>query len=739
MTISSSHTWKFQRIGGLDQVVLSTADDILNLNKLDPKLWVALSCPVSGLEFDEKTLVLLDRNKDGHIRIPDILTAIAWTNERLTDITCIIDELPALPLDRIRTDSDDKQKLYNTAKAILVNANKPDAEELTLDDVRQSITVNADHLFNGDCVFPLSNELDPSMQSFIKDAINVIGAVKDISGKDGVNSDIVKAFIQSLQNWITWRNGVGSTTTQLGENTAEAWQLLHTIKNKVDDYFLRSELADYAPQAQSSLNVNEKFIVPSENGLLENDILAGLPLAKIEADKPLNLASGLNPIWRKQVERFAELVAPFLNDANSLTRKEWLNLQTMLEPYAQAILSKPQLVAVDVTTPPSLPIDKLGEKRAQEIVSGQFIEQFEKLVSEDKATPISAADVAALEKLILLHKNLYRLLMNFTSFHDFYSVDDKAAFQIGKLYIDGRCCSLCIPVDDVAKHTTLANYSELFLLYCECIREDKKQTIVAAMTAGGGDLLLEGRNGVFVDSKNQNWDAKVIKIITKPISIRQAVWDPYKRIGRFISDQLNKWATAKDADAITAATGNLTQAASTPTTGSAAPKFDIGRNVGILAAVGLAIGAVGTALASIAQALFGLTWWQFPLVIIGLFVIISGPSVIMAWLKLKQRTLGPLLEASGWAINGMVKINFYLGSLLTTQAELPENAKRCLTDPLKRKSKKKLVIFLIAILLGAAATGGWLWYKGYLDKFTQKTPTTNVEVNTTNTNTESKE
>lgn len=71
--MNTSHTWDFVRLGGLDPVVISTAEDLLHLKDLDQKLWGALACPVASLEVDEKTLALIDRDKDGRIRVPEIL------------------------------------------------------------------------------------------------------------------------------------------------------------------------------------------------------------------------------------------------------------------------------------------------------------------------------------------------------------------------------------------------------------------------------------------------------------------------------------------------------------------------------------------------------------------------------------------------------------------------------------------------------------------------------------------
>ncbi len=702
--------WTFQRIGGLDQVVFNKPEDIINLPSLDPKLWVALSCPTKGLEFDERTLELLDTDQDDRIRIPDILDAIAFAKSKLVSFDTILQSSEILPLSNIDASTQEGQKLLTTAHSILSSLNKPDRDYLTQQDVQQSLKINANKLYNGDAIFPPSSELSDDMRLFIQTAIKIIGAIKDISGQDGINLQIASTFIRDLQTWRNWLHNINNVETPFNNKTPEIWKLVQLLKPKIDDYFLRTELAQYAPQAQSVLNVDEKFIVPKENGLLADDMLADLPLSKIEAGKNLDLVNGLNPIWRSKVERFSHLVNTSLSDPTQLSREEWQRIQADLTAYSELVRSKPSMTELNVTTKPTSVIDELSESDVDKILAGNFIEQFKTMVDEDNKAPISASDVLVLERLVLFNKHLYRLLVNFTSFLDFFSFDRTAAFQLGKLYIDGRCATLCVSVNDINKHIALANYSELCLLYCECTRKGKKQIIAAAITAGNGDLLMEGRNGVFIDYDGNDWDASVVKMITKPISITQAIWAPYQRIGRLITEQINKWASSKDADI----EKSSTQAVSVQTTDN---KFDIGKSVGIFAAIGLAIGAIGTALATIFQAIFELKWWQFPLVFIGLFLIISGPSMVLAWLKLRRRTLGPLLEASGWAINGRVKINLLLGGLLTSKAELPDNAKRNLIDPMTTKRRKPMIILLLAIVVGISVTGGWLWHKGYLEQY----------------------
>jgi hypothetical protein len=50
-------------------------------------------------------------------------------------------------------------------------------------------------------------------------------------------------------------------------------------------------------------------------------------------------------------------------------------------------------------------------------------------------------------------------------------------------------------------------------------------------------------------------------------------------------------------------------------------------------------------------------------------------------MKLHSRNLGPLLDASGWAVNTRLRINLPFGRTLTALAQLPPNAERSLSDP----------------------------------------------------------
>ena len=232
--------------------------------------------------------------------------------------------------------------------------------------------------------------------------------------------------------------------------------------------------------------------------------------------------------------------------------------------------------------------------------------------------------------------------------------------------------------------------------------------IAAVVTDGDIAALREGKHGLFYDRVGQEWDATVFKIIDNPISIRQAFWSPYRKLGRFIEKTIEKNASEKD-DKVNA---DLTAKVAAPGEEKKAP-FDIAKYAGIFAAVGIALGAIGVAIGSIAKSLSGFVWWQWLILIAAILLVISGPAMILAWIKLRKRSLSPLLNANGWAINAAAKVNITFGATLTEIGKTPVKAD---PDPYADKTPwwKKLIGWLI--VLGIIF---WICYsQNWIEKWT---------------------
>jgi len=361
-------------------------------------------------------------------------------------------------------------------------------------------------------------------------------------------------------------------------------------------------------------------------------------------------------------------------------------------------------------------------------------------VAKDKAEEGNSTAVVGLNRLVHYHRDLNQLCHNFVSFSDFYGRKNKAIFQAGTLYLDQRSCDLCLTVEDAGKHAAMAGLAGTYLAYCECVRKStgEKMQIVAAFTGGDSDNLMVGRNGIFYDRKGRDWDATITKIVDNPISIRQAFWSPYKKLVRMIEEQVAKRAAA--ADAASSAKLEAT-AATTAQIDKAKPPEPTKIDVGVVAALGVAFGAIGTALSALATGLMKIPTWQIPLVFVALALLISGPAMLIAWLKLRKRNLGPILDANGWAVNAKARINVPFGGSLTQVATLPPGAQRDLTDPYAEKKSRWPTIIVLVILLWIAYTlldkKGKIydWTKGWLGKpAAAQVDKVKADANTTGTN-----
>lgn len=706
------HQWRFFRSGGFDQVHLNSSADLVSLGELDPKLWAALSCPTDNLEFDAKTLEFIDTDNDGHIRVPEIVAAVNWTTSLLKNPEDMIRGSNSLPLTAINDDMAEGALLLASAKEILLNIGKGEEPAITVEDTADLNKIFASTKYNGDGIIPSNTALESSTQTVIEEIICCVGSDEDRSGLPGISEEKVKQFYIEANAFSEWWREAEKDSINillLGDETNAAEAAFDRVKVKIDDYFTRCRLAEFDQRASDPLNpaLTEYEALTSKNLSADSEEVAAFPLAKIEAKKPLPLENGINPAWTGALTEFKKkVVVPLLGNKDNLSNGDWQELCNKFSAY-QAWLRAKRGAAVE----------SLGIKRVRAILTGGYHEKIMQLIQNDKSHSGTADAINAVEKLIRFHCHLFQLLDNFVSFHDFYTAQNKAIFQAGSLYLDGRSCDFCLYVTDINKHSSMANLSGTYLAYCECRREgddSKKMNIAAAFTNGDADNLMVGRNGIFYDRKGQDWDATIVKIIEHPISVRQAFWYPYKRIGKMIGEQVEKLVSAREKAVQDQAASGITNTAHAADAGKAPPApFDVGKFAGIFAAIGLAIGAIGTAIASVVTGFISLSWWQMPLTIIVLILFISGPSVILAFLKLRKRNLAPLLDGNGWAVNTRAIINIPFGASLTKTAALPPGAQRSLIDPYAEKERPwKLYLFLL-LLLGSIL---YFWNSDYFNK-----------------------
>ncbi|MCQ2058364.1 MAG: hypothetical protein MJY71_00840 [Bacteroidaceae bacterium] len=622
---AEKYKWSFYSLGGVTRVNIQSGQDIAHLGELDMKLWTALSCPTTGLEFNQKFLSLMDTDKDGKIKTKEVVAASKYVTGALKDPNVLVNVKDTLSLSDLNTENELGKRLADTISLIK-------------DGTDTSIT--------GSNVADYMAKLN---------AMTFEVAAKDVIVPPyGADTDAVAAAYNALDA-------------------------------KVKDYFMRCKLLVFNGDCSSVIDTSVTSLGNFSAGDLSAHItdIAAMPLAKPQTSMLLPSVENVNPVWKEQYKAVVDLALASDNKATAYGEKQWEQVGANLSAYFSAVEAQNSGAQ-----------NELIAKRDAQLASAKELDEF-----------------------ICLYTYLYDFIRNYVVFSDFYSRDDsqQAVFQAGKLFIDQRCCELCVRVSDLGKHADMAKLSGMFLIYCHCwsYTGTEQMDIVAVLTEGDVKDLRAGKNAVFIDRDGKDWYATVTNIVDNPVSIRQAFWSPYRKFGRWCSEKINKMA----ADRENKVSENMTAAAS----GDASKKqqvFDVAKFAGIFAAVGLAIGSLGSFLDKLVDKCLLLHWWQFLIIFAVILLLISGPSMFIAWGKLRKRDLGPVLNANGWAINARVLVNVRFGHTLTSLAKYPKLDLKNIgaADPYAKK-KSSFWPWFFAILIVLVAAFAAMYFLGYFSEW----------------------
>ena len=341
-----------------------------------------------------------------------------------------------------------------------------------------------------------------------------------------------------------------------------------------------------------------------------------MPLVTDEPDKTLPLRDHLNPKHLEAVLAFAEkCVKPVIGERDSISRLDWKKVKAAFAPYRAWVAAKP------VASAP------------------------EKAGLEDE------------EKFVRYRMNLGEFLVNYVSMDRLYSGKGEAIFQMGVLRIDGKELNLCFHVDSEAAHSALSGRSDCCVIYVKLSRpeEGATRTMCAVVTAGTVGGLYVGRNGVFYDRDGRNWEATITKVVEAQVSLAEAFWMPWKKLGAAISGAVKKFLGDREAAAdakLAAGAQNVTAGKKDGASGAGGAAL-----ASSVAAIGIGVGMVGAAAASLMAAVKGMGPWQAVAAVVAIVLVVSMPSVILTWFKLRRRDLGAILNAGGWAVNRQMRFS----------------------------------------------------------------------------------
>ncbi len=563
-----------------------------------------------------------------------------------------------------------------------------------------SVLKDKDLILKGTDTLPLDalNQEDGDGKALFEASVGILKSLNKTEAKEICLADssscLATVLKKKLEAALSAIDKNAALEAPYGDQTDAVESAYKALDAKVKDFFMRGKLAQFSTESTASLDVQVAQIqaISAENLTNKMEEIASYPIARIEGKDTLDLKASINPAWASQFNVIRAILDP---KAKEMSEADWNEIGTKLKAFRDYQASV-NITEADI---------KLDEE---------------------------SAGVQLVDKLLHLTRDYYTLLKNYVTLQDFYG-RKKAIFQAGTLLIDQRTCDLCVKVADAGAIAAQAPKSGMYLVTCVCSSKvwNESFNVIAAMTVGDVDDIYVGKNCIFYDRKGRDFDAKVINIIDNPISIKQAMWSPYKKMGKMISDQIEKFAAEKEAGVMNDASKGITEktevvkntnAENAKDTGKAVSSFDIAKFAGIFAAIGMALGMLASALAAIFAGVYhvfaDLVWWKSCLLVVavicGIIILISGPSMFLAWLKLRRRNLAPVLNANGWAVNAMAKINIPFGATLSQEAKYPK--KVSVKDPFSEKMPvwKKFLIWLCVVLVVVVVVGYFAVSKGLM-------------------------
>ena len=706
-----------RNFGGVQQLVVSSEADLAAIDALDPARWAATSAPLRDLHCDPAFLAFVDTAGNGRIRVKELIAARDWLFSRLKSRRRVEQRSDELVLDDLDASTPDGLKLRHAAEHVVRELGLSDPARLKLADVRAFRAGYARTLANGDGVVPPALVPESDVADFARDVMSVVGSAPDASGESGVGEAQLARFLEGGKAFLSWKAKPQSSPdlVPLGDGTEPGLAAVRALDAKIEEYFLVCDLLRQEQQAASALRSTDEELKSLRAGGAPGIemYLAQAPLATPNPAGELALSAAVNPAFQAAFSTLNDKVLSRLAPGQgAIDRVAWRKLKATFDPYLAWQKEKP-----------AEPFEAVKLERLDEHMMAPLQSKLRGYIDVDKAAAPELLQVAEVEKLILYQRHLVELANNFVNFSALYDPSQTALVEMGSIVVDGRRLEFCARVENRAAHKAVAAESLIFLVYAQVLEKDSAAPafeVVAPVTSGERGRLRAGKRGLFIDVQGKEWDAVIVEVVENPISIKEAMLQPFRRLQKMIGERIEtllvKQHASHEAALVATATGDAAPVKPAP------EKKDTGGMQNLLIGGSIAFAALGSALAYVVSAVTSIPPLKLLGGVAGLSVLLAGLSALLGWLKLRRRDMGMLFEASGWAINPRMKITRRLGILFTRTPDFPEGTRVDRRDVLAglaviqaqdKEIARKRRRFSGAVLLALLAGAAYVWFRLY--------------------------
>ena len=711
----SETSMKFRRIGGSSQLVIESANDFRNAYELDPAHWTLTSIPAKNLLCPADFLALIPQDASGRIHVKDVRGLLKWVISTVADLSDFITAAPSLRLAALNDKDADGLRAKETAELALKRIGSKNTSAITLDQINEFKTLVSNALQNGDGIIPPGPVQDEITAECIKFAMAAVGSQKDISGADGVGAAELDAFEAMLNGFLAWTDEGIAREKELfpyAAATAGLWSKYLAVAADVDDYFESCHALVFAGSHDSSSRVPMNTFDSNDSSSVK-DFFKKAPLAPADPACVLHLNERVNPTRAGVLTAFFEAFrAAVPGEADAISESEWTAFKAAIAPYGDWTGRKN-----------TDKLDGLDIARLRAVAASKAFENIRAMIAEDAVVSNNVTCCDLVRKVIICQTNLREFLNNFINMEALFSPEKRSFILAGKLAMNGFNFHMCMIVHDVAAHKKIAATSNVCVMYINATTGTapavKSMTLAVAVTAGTMRRLFVGKSGVFYTPDGLIWDAVITDLIQQPVSLKEAILMPFYRIGDIIQNQAEKHFAAKT----NAFEADVTKNVDSKLAGGEQPKKEGGLNMPMLImGGGVGIAALGSSFAFMAKSLQGVSVWRILAVLLGIFIIICAPFVILSLLKLFRRSLTRFLEANGCALNREMRLTLALGRIFTYVPRIPGkfslyslNTVSAGDDPDAVRSPLLNIVYKLLIVILIIQVILLVWFKFFLN------------------------
>lgn len=641
-----------KRYGGSSQLRIDSVQELKSVIDLPEVHWAVLSCPVKGLHCDERFLSLIDEDQDGRIGTSELKQNIIWTLERLQESCDLRQDSTELQLSDLTPAAD---YLKQSALMILKNLGDEQQERISLEQIRRRDAILKNAGANGDGVVTINSINDETLRRAAADIAKVIPLVDEQQERKGLDASCLEQFSKQRDAALELYQQ-GNAHFFWGDQTETIATTILQINQEIQNWFALQDLCTMNPQ------LGQQFIErqhtppqagdrPAIDQAIDAQLIAD-PQQPLTWDAITTTPSGRLLLSLKEV--------CFAGD-KELTLEVW-----------QSALARAQDWQAWQNDSQSNKAFTLGRERLQEI-DEPMLQGLQDICDADAALAEDINNIDALERLILSKRWIFAFTNNFVSLPYLFDRNARAMFEQGTLIMRGRQFNLAVLVYDRKQHIQLASESGMCVCYIEISGDQppRKFEVAVPITAGTRQGLFVGRRGVFFDINKRRLEAKIVHIIDNPVSIKEAVFQPFTRIGRFFSSKIEAWSASADKK-FESQVADVVADKDLPAKTEAGPApAGVGT---VLMGGSVAFAALGSSLAFITKQLSEIAPHKILLGLAIIMLLIMVPTAVLAFMKLRRRNLAALLQASDWAVNEPMMLSYSLARLLCNRPALPAHA-----------------------------------------------------------------